>query len=101
MKLLYVPCRDEAEAKKLSAMLLERKLCACTNCWPVRSFYMWKGQAADEGEFVMLAKTTESLAGAARDAIRNEHSYELPAILEIDAGANEEYEEWLKKEVAR
>jgi periplasmic divalent cation tolerance protein len=35
--------KDEAEAEKLTRVLIEEKLVACVNYFPVNSVYRWKG----------------------------------------------------------
>ena len=57
MTLIYITCKDEEEAVKISKHLLEKRLIACSNMHPIRSMYWWQGKIQDEKEFVIIAKT--------------------------------------------
>ena len=98
MALVYITCKDEKEAVKLSKYLLEKRLIACSNLFPIRSMYWWKGKIQDEKEYVILAKTLEKNYNKIKEEVSKIHSYDVPCILKIDAEANERYDEWVKKE---
>jgi len=69
-----------AEARSMARALVERKLAACAHISEVESFYRWKGAVQNEKEFRILFKTTSERYQAIEAAIRELHSYELPAI---------------------
>jgi len=50
MTLVYITCRDEKEAVKISRHLLNKRLIACSNIHPIRSLYWWKGKIQDGKE---------------------------------------------------
>ena len=99
MILIYITCKDEDEAVKISKHLLNKRLIACSNMHPIRSMYWWNSKIQDEKEFVIIAKTLEKNHEKIKEEVKKIHSYDVPCILKIDAEANEDYEEWLKKEV--
>ena len=99
MTLIYITCKDEEEAVKISKHLLEKRLIACSNMYPVRSMYRWQGKIQDEKEFVMMAKTKEKNYGKIKEEVKKIHSYDVPCILKIDAEANESYDKWVNEEV--
>lgn len=101
MTLVYITCRNEKEAVKISRHLLEKRLIACSNIHPIRSLYWWKGKIQDEKEFVMIAKTTEKNYEKIKKEVQKVHSYDVPCILKINAEANESYERWVKKEAGQ
>lgn len=68
------------EANRLAHALVERRLAACAQISEIRSVYTWKGAVQDETEFRVLVKTTGERYPAVERAIRELHSYELPAI---------------------
>ena len=43
MVFIYSTCRDIEEARKLSKLMVERKIAACVNMWPIESCYTWEG----------------------------------------------------------
>ncbi len=98
---VYIPCRDEEEARRISLHLLEKRLIACSNIWPVNSLYIWKGQPADEKEFVILAKTADEKYPEIIVETEKLHSYEVPGITKFNIEANEAYGKWLRKEVSQ
>ena len=98
MTLVYITCKDEKEAVKLSKYLLEKRLIACSNLFPIRSMYWWKGKIQDEKEYVILAKTLGKNYNKIKEEVSKIHSYDIPCILKIDAEANESYGRWVKKE---
>ena len=59
MSLVYITCRDNSEAEKISRHLLERRLIACANILPVKSLYWWDGRIVDENEVVIFAKAVD------------------------------------------
>jgi len=99
MTLIYITCKDEEEAVKISKHLLGEKLIACSNMHPIRSMYFWKGKIQDEKEVVIIAKTLEKNYGKIKEEVSKLHSYDVPCILKIDAEANESYDKWVNEEV--
>ena len=99
MTLVYMTCKDENEAKKVSMHLLRKRLIACANIFPIKSIYWWKGKITKSSEHVMIAKTSNKNFKKLESEVKRIHSYEIPCILRIDAVANKEYEEWMKKEI--
>ena len=98
MILVYITCKDNQEAKKISDHLLNKKLAACTNIFPITSAYWWKGKIENENEIVLLAKTLEKNYNKIKQEVKKIHSYETPCILKIKVEANESYCKWVKEE---
>ena len=99
MILVYIPCKDEGEARKISKHLLDNKLVACAGMWPIKSLYNWKGKLADESEVTIFAKSKKELAQKIIDEVTKIHSYEIPCIEIIESKANKEYEDWVEGEL--
>jgi len=99
MTLVYITCKDEKEAVKISRHLLNKRLIACSNMHPIRSTYLWQRKIQDEKEFVIIAKTKEKNYKKIKEEVLRLHSYDVPCILKIDAEANESYQKWVNKEV--
>ena len=99
MILIYITCKDEQEAVKISKHLLNKKLIACSNIHPVRSMYWWNKKIADEREFVKIAKTKEKNYKTIKEEVKKIHSYKIPCIIKINAEANETYDKWVNEEV--
>jgi len=99
MTLIYITCKNEPEAVKISKHLLNKKLIACSNMYPIRSMYKWRGKLQDEKEFVLMAKTKEKNYEKIKKEVIKLHSYDVPCILKIGAVANESYNKWVNEEV--
>ena len=99
MTLIYITCKDEKEAVKISKSLLNKRLVACSNMFPIRSMYFWKGKMQDDKEFAIIAKTKEKNYKKIKEEVLRLHSYDIPCILKIDAEANESYGKWVNEEV--
>ena len=99
MTLLYITCKDSKEAKKISKYLLEKKLIACANMFPIESMYWWEEKIVEDKEVVMLAKTNEKNVEKVEEEVKKLHSYDIPCIIKIKGDANAEFEAWVGKEV--
>lgn len=99
VNLLYVTCKNEAEAKKIAEKLLKAKLIACANIIPkIKSLYLWKGKIAKSSEALMLCKTKEDLVELAIHRIKELHSYDVPCISAIEiTKENDDYLKWLEE----
>jgi periplasmic divalent cation tolerance protein len=69
-----------ADAQRIGRALVERRLAACAQISEIESCYCWNGALQNEPEFRLLLKTTAAHYDAVELAIRELHSYELPAI---------------------
>ena len=99
MTIVYITCKDDDEAVKISKHLLEKKLIACSNMHPIQSMYFWQGKIQNEKEVVIIAKTLAKNYEKIKVEVIKIHSYDVPCILKIEAEANKSYDEWVNKEV--
>lgn len=98
MILIYITCKDKNEANKISRELINKKLAACTNFFPIESMYRWKGKIVNDKEIVLIVKTQNKNYKKIKELIKKLHSYECPCIIKINAKANKEFENWVKEE---
>ena len=98
---VYITNPTEKEARRIARHLLKKRLIACANIFPINSLYLWKGKIADENEFVLIAKTTNSCFERVKSEVEKEHSYSVPCIVRIPVSSNEKYFNWLKGEIAK
>ncbi|MDI6807189.1 MAG: divalent-cation tolerance protein CutA [Candidatus Aenigmarchaeota archaeon] len=80
---VYVTTTDEKEAKEISEALVEEKLAACTNIFPIKSIYRWKGKIQKENEVPILIKTKAELVDKVIKRVKELHSYEVPCTVSI------------------
>ncbi len=81
--LITAPSREVGE--RIAHALVEGKLAACVNIVaPIRSVYTWEGKTCDEGEVLLIAKTTiERFEGEFMAAVRALHPYQVPEIIAL------------------
>ncbi|BCX47425.1 divalent-cation tolerance protein CutA [Haloferula helveola] len=81
---------DEAAARQIGAVLVEKQVAACVNLVPgVRSIFRWKGQIEEDAEVLAVIKTTREGYSSLESAILELHPYDTPEVLAIpvEAGA--------------
>jgi len=89
----------QAGSETIARALLDRRLVACINCVPVRSFYRWKGEFCDEGEHLLIIKTTKEKTDTVIVAIKEIHPYDVPEIIALPVIAGHTpYLEWVYQE---
>lgn len=100
MIIIYCVCKDNAEAEKISKHLLEKKLCACVNFFPIKSIYSWKGKIEKSDETALLIKTIQKNYKKIEVEIKKIHSYETPAIFSFNINnVEKDYLGWLSSEI--
>jgi periplasmic divalent cation tolerance protein len=100
MVFIYSTCRDLEEARKLSKLIVEKKIAACVNVWPVESCYIWEGTLKCENEHALLIKTNESKVQDIEDIIHQNHLYSTPVVATVDVRrVNRAYKEWMSSVV--
>jgi len=96
---VYLTCRDSKHAKEISSKLLEKRLIACANIFPVKSVYRWKEKITEEEECAVFLKTLDKNFAAIQKEIEAMHRYDTPCIEKIKVEANKKYEDWVNKSV--
>ena len=96
--LFYITHPDEPTARRLADRLLEQRLVACANLFPIASAYWWQDRLEHENEWVSIVKTRPELEAAVEAAVLAEHPYEVPCIMRVEVRANAAYEAWIRAE---
>ena len=98
--LVYTTFPSIVEAERAGRALVERRLCACVNILPgMVSHYWWQGAVERGEEVVMIIKTRGSLAEHVGIAVKEMHSYTMPAVLVIPIESIDNgYLDWLMTE---
>ncbi len=71
------------EAMKLAEILVSRKLAACVQAIEMTSTYVWDGKLSQGPEFLLLIKTASHLYQDVEAAVLQNHSYQVPELLEL------------------
>ena len=83
-----VACPSEEVASSLAKLLVDQELAACVQVLPLtQSVYRWKGDVCIDQEVLLLIKTTSELKEQVRVAIEENHPYEVPEFVVIEAAS--------------
>jgi periplasmic divalent cation tolerance protein len=93
---VLVTAASQSEATAIATILIEEKLAACINVFPVQSIYQWEGNIQQESEFQLIIKTNLAKFAELSSRIQEIHSYEVPEIIALPIVAgSESYLGWL------
>ena len=73
----------ESIIQNVNDLIIDKKLCACINLVPIRSFSSWNNKLEDHEEIMVLLKTTKSMATKLKLEIARIHPYDVPEIIEV------------------
>lgn len=98
--LLVVTTTETKEhAEFLTRTLLEARLGACVQIFPIQSLYRWQGAIETAGEYRLEIKTLSRHYPALESLILWHHPYETPEIIAMPiAEGSAGYLEWLEEE---
>lgn len=96
---VYVTCKDKKEAEKVSMHLLNKRLVACCNMFPIESMYWWKKEIQYNGEYAVIAKAVKKNFDKIKTEVKKVHSYDVPCVVcyEINDG-NPDFLKWIREE---
>jgi len=84
------------EAQKLSDLIVENKIGACVDFWPISSCRKVKGSTVFQRRVKLLITTFESKLDAITTLISKNHSEIIPLIGGVDVKrVNHPYKEWM------
>ncbi|EHP88330.1 divalent-cation tolerance protein CutA [Methanotorris formicicus] len=99
--LVYITASNREEAKNIVSHLLENRLVACANIFPIESMYWWKGRIENDGEVAIILKTKEKLVKKIIEEVKKLHSYTNPCIIAIPIiNGSEEFLKWIDEETS-
>ena len=93
---------DKESAKKIAKLLIESRLAACVKMLPIESVYTWQDKFCEEAETMLLIKSRTALFNEIKAAIKENHPYEVPEIIQISITAGlPEYLKWIDDNTRR
>ncbi len=96
--LVTAPSRDEAVA--IARSLVEAKLAADVNIFPIHSVYTWGGELCADDEWQLIIKTDLAKFEALEAKVREVHSYEVPEVVALAiASGSAPYLQWMSEQV--
>lgn len=99
---VFVTCKDEAEAEKISLKLLAQRQAACVNMLKhVRSIFCWDNNIDQADEVLLSIKTRHDLFDAVKHTVKEIHSYSVPEIIALPiVEGDRDYLDWINKETS-
>ena len=94
--LVVTTCGDKANAELIATRLVEARLSACVQMFPIASVYRWEGAVQRAEEWMLFCKIRSSDYPTVEAAIRAVHPSSNPEIIEIaiEKGAKA-YLDWI------
>ena len=92
---VYITHENMDEARKVASHLLDKKLVACANFFPIESAYWWQGSIETANEIVSIVKTRAENWERVKSEVEKIHPYDVPCIIRFDVEANDAFESWI------
>jgi len=93
---------DENSAKNTAGTLIERRLAACVQMFPINSVYSWKGEICNDDEVMLVIKSRTELFDEITATIKDAHVYEVPEIIQLPImNGLPEYLKWIDDNTKR
>lgn len=99
MKLYYVTLNNTDEVLQIVQVLLEENLAVCVNWFAITCAYRWEGKMFQEPEILLIIKTRSSYRKRIEEVIRQHISYTNFIAELTPSGVNQEFLDWLNKEI--
>ncbi len=98
--IVYITAGDMEEARKIGRKLVEEKLAACVNIFPITSIFRWKERVDEAQEFGIIAKTKTQKVKEIEKRVKELHSYEVPCVVSFGiAEGSADYLKWIGESV--
>lgn len=101
--LVYITAPNFEEAERIARGLVENRLAACANIIPrIVSTYWWDDRVHETEETLVIVKTAGDLVDRVMLWTKENHTYEVPAILAINTvDGDADFVNWLHAEVRK
>ncbi|MEO1209680.1 MAG: divalent-cation tolerance protein CutA [Cyanobacteria bacterium J06638_20] len=99
--IVLVTTGTELEARTIAQNLVQAKLAACVNFYPVQSIYTWQGKVQQDPEWQLVIKTDLHRFDELTSTIQAIHSYDVPEIIALPINMGEStYLDWVATQTA-
>lgn len=98
---VLVTVDTQEAAQEVAKILVQERLAACINIFPIHSIYIWEGDMQQAGEWQMVIKTDIRKFSNLELKLNEIHPYNVPEIiaLPIQQGAST-YLAWMAEQTA-
>ncbi len=98
--IIYITAGDMEEARNIGRKLIEERLAACVNIFPITSIFRWKDNIDESHEFGILVKTKTDKIKEIEKRVKQLHSYEVPCVISFKLGeGSADYLKWIEESV--
>jgi periplasmic divalent cation tolerance protein len=88
------------DAQAMAEALVQARLAACAQVWPITSTYRWRDEVERAQEHRLEAKTLASALPRLEAFVRERHSYDVPEIIaHVTSFASDAYAHWVRENV--
>ncbi|MDC3171013.1 divalent cation tolerance protein CutA [Prochlorococcus sp. AH-716-E13] len=95
--LLIATEANKKAAKKISKLLLKKKLAACVSLKDINSIYVWEGKIEEVNEVEIIIKSKPKLKNALIVFLQKTISYDVPQIICKKFNSEKKYINWVNK----
>ncbi len=100
MIFIYTTCQKVEEAENLSKLIINKKLAANVDFWPIRSCRTRKNDVTIIEKFMIVISTFEKKLEDLTFIISESHKYSVPMIAGVDVRRiNFDYKEWMSSQI--
>jgi periplasmic divalent cation tolerance protein len=97
---IHVTYPSKPEAVRISADLLNARLVACANYFPIESTYWWEWRLTHTDEILVFYKTVPENWDSVKSFILSKHKNTIPCIIKLaTVESNESYEQWIHNQI--
>ena len=90
-------CGDMESARRIARELVDLRIAACVQIFPIESVYAWQGEVCEESEVALFIKSKAELFDRVSQAIRERHPYEIPEIIQLQiTDGLPDYLQWIE-----
>jgi periplasmic divalent cation tolerance protein len=82
--IVMTTCGGKPEAELIATRLVEERLSACVQIFPIESVYRWEGAVQHANEWMLFCKIKSNDYADVEAAIRTAHTYSNPEIVEVE-----------------
>jgi periplasmic divalent cation tolerance protein len=97
---VLVTIDDEERGQAIAAAIVEARLAACVNLFPIQSIYRWQGEVQCDRDWQLVIKTDLAQYPALATKIQSLHPYDLPEIIALPISqGSDAYLGWISAQV--
>ena len=94
--IIIATAANKESAKEIAKLLVEKRLAACVQMFPIESIYLWKENICQDSEITLFIKSKTEMFEKIKTAILEKHTYEVPEIIQIPiTNGLPEYLKWI------